>query len=429
MLGADVQVNGDRPLRQIPALGLAGLLLLGSAAAPGAAETPLPRPAPAAAATAAAPAISPAREADLFAMPRIAEASRTALETAQAGDLPAAAAQLDALMAAHPGIGLSRPTARRSPCSRAIPRRRGPASCARRGFPGLGAYLADPLFAPLAGDPELAALAASPAAPPAPTAAPVAGGTALVSGANTAWDPAAERLEARFAFPDRPEAPVLPPTPKVAAWDILREHAQRGRAAGNHGDLYDNRDRGHSPLDPAAHPQVTAIAYSDAARAAEVDYGLNDSLGFGRVTFGNSSTALTGGPLWRSLPRYAMTRPDGTGPLRLWQNASANQLYVYPAHKDYGAKPGDLFPANTPYILVSHGSSGSDQPFLDAVAMILAAFRPDTKARLAEENLIVPTVQMVFRRSLQNVRSRDDYFSAAAHPAAFERTTSTSPAW
>ena len=33
---------------------------------------------------------------------------------------------------------------------------------------------------------------------------------------------------------------------------------------------------------------------------------------------------------------------------------------------------------------------------------------------------MVPTVQMVFRRSLQNVRSREDYFSGAAHPAAFE---------
>ena len=52
--------------------------------------------------------------------------------------------------------------------------------------------------------------------------------------------------------------------------------------------------------------------------------------------------------------------------------------------------------------------------------MILAAFRPDTKARLVDEHLMVPTVQMVFRRSLQNVRSRDDYLSGAAHPAAFE---------
>jgi hypothetical protein len=71
-------------------------------------------------------------------------------------------------------------------------------------------------------------------------------------------------------------------------------------------------------------------------------------------------------------------------------------------------------------MIVAEGSSGADQPFLEAVAMILAAFRPDTKARLAEENLVVPTVQMVFRRSLRNVTSRADYFSGAAHPAAFE---------
>ena len=93
-----------------------------------------------------------------------------------------------------------------------------------------------------------------------------------------------------------------------------------------------------------------------------------------------------------------MTRADGTGPLRLWQNASANALYVYPAHKDYG--PGTTRWATssrpTPPISWSrHGSSGSDQPFLDAVAMTLAAFRPDTKAQLVAENLLVPTVQMV----------------------------------
>ena len=133
---------------------------------------------------------------------------------------------------------------------------------------------------------------------------------------------------------------------------------------------------------------------------------------------GNSSTAVTGGPLWRSLPRLALTRADGTGPHRLWQNADATALYVHPAHKDYGKV--DLFPANTPYLLISHGSSGSDQPFLEAVAMTLAAFRPETKARLVAEHLLVPTVQMVFRRSLQNVTSRALYFSGAAHPAAFE---------
>ena len=77
---------------------------------------------------------------------------------------------------------------------------------------------------------------------------------------------------------------------------------------------------------------------------------------------------------------------DGTGPLRLWQNAAKNQLYVYPAHRDYSPRNGDLFPANTPYILVSRGSSGSDKPFLEAIALILAGLRPDTKQRLVAED-------------------------------------------
>ena len=252
----------------------------------------------------------------------------------------------------------------------------------------------------------------------------VTGGRAPVSGANTAWNPVEERLEPRFAFPEAPAGPVLPrQRPATAAYDLLAEHARRGRAAGNHGDLYDNRDRGHSRLDLAAHPQLAEVVYSAAARAADVDYGLADRLLFPAVTFGNSSTAITGGADWRSLPRLALTRPDGTGPMRLFQNAAANQLYVYPAHRDYDEERGDLFPANTPYVLVSRGSSGSDRPLLEAVAMILAALRPETKAAAAEAGLIVPLVQMVFRRSLQTVRSREDYFSGAAHPAAFEGHT------
>ena len=51
--------------------------------------------------------------------------------------------------------------------------------------------------------------------------------------------------------------------------------------------------------------------------------------------------------------------------------------------------------------------------------MILAAFRPDTKARLVEEGLVAPTVQFVFRRSQRSVLSREDYFSGLAHPSAF----------
>jgi hypothetical protein len=388
--------------------------------APGAAEAPEPMPRP------AATAPDPEAEADLFAMPRITEELRFALGRLQGGDLVGAMRILDDLIHRHPKLGplhanraaLALLGGETETALEALE------EAARHGTPELPGLLADPLFAPLAADPatarRLAAVAAAPE-PPSPSPAPVANGVAEVSGANTAWNPATERLEPRFVLPEEPlSGAVLPPGPKHNARDLLREHGRRGRAAGNHGDLYDNRDRGHSALDLTGFPQVTRIVYADAAQAADVDFGLNDRLLFDRVTFGNSSTALTSGPHWRSLPRHALTRPDGTGPMRLWQNWSTNHLYIYPAHQDYGREPGDLFPANTPYALVSIGSSGSDRPFLEAVAMILAGFKPATKARLIEERMVVPTVQFVFRRSLQNVRSREAYFSNAAHPAAFD---------
>ena len=391
------------------------------APAPDEAPAPLPRP--------EAAAVDPAVAADLFAMPAVAEATRIALGLFQSGDLPGAAAVLDGLIARHPGLGLLHANRAALAMLAGEPDAAlaGLEAAAERGVHEFAALLADPIFAPLGRDParapRVAALAASaPPSLPPPVPAPAPNGVAEVSAANTRWNPESERLEPRFALPERPvSATVLPPArPEEAARDLLADHYAAGRAAGNHGDLYDNRDRGHSALAPEAFPQLTHIAYAPAARAADVDYGLNDRLLFDRITFGNSSTALTGGALWRSLPRFALTRPDGTGPMRLWQNWAANHLYVYPAHQDYGHAAGDLFPANTPYLIVSRGSSGSDRPFLKAVAMILAAFRPDTKARLAEEGLVVPTVQFVFRRSLQNVRSREAYFSGDAHPAAFE---------
>ncbi|TPE48414.1 hypothetical protein [Amaricoccus solimangrovi] len=441
-----------RPSPLLPAL---LLLLLAGTGARAADPAPLARPASEAAALTAPPPPDPEaaaagrtaavaeaeREADLFAMPAIAEQTRAASARIQAGDLDGAAAILDRLARDHPRIGLleaNRATllALRGDTGGAV---RALEAAAAAGYDGIAALAADPIFAAVVRDPRIAALAAAGVAAPPPGAeaetllpraerprprpplrlAPVTDGMAPVSGANTVWDPDAERLRAGFAFPARAEDPVVPDR-KTAETDILREHYRRGRAAGNLGDLYDNRDRGHSEPPAANHPQLARVTYPPAARAADLDYGLAEQILFNAPALGNSSTAITGGALWRSLPRAATTRTDGTGPLRLWQNASANALYVYPSHKDYGPEQGDLFPANTPYLLVSHGAAGSDQPFLEAVAMIYAAYRPETKARLVQEGLIVPMTQMVFRRSLRSVLSRDDYMSAAAHPAAYE---------
>ena len=393
------------------------VFVLATGAGFGRADTaPLPRPA-------FSMAADPQAEADLFAMPGIADGTRRAFALIDAGELDAAATVLDRLIARHPELGLLR-------AYRAAVAMLANApdlalahleAAGAHGFEGFAEIVADPLFAPIASAPALAALAARPNPEPSPALpSAVASGEARVSAANTSWNAETERLEPRFAFPERPDAAVLPSGSKNAARDLLREHVRRGRAAGNHGDLYDNRDRGHSRLRREAHPQLAHVLYAPAARAADLDYGLNDALLFDRPVVGNSSTAITGGLQWRSLPRHAMTRPDGAGPMRLWQTAAANHVYVYPAHKDYGGERGDLFPANTPYLLVSRGSSGSDQPFLEAVAMILAAFRPDTKAKLVEAGMVNAAVQMVFRRSLQNVRSREAYFSGDAHPAAFD---------
>ena len=389
---------------------------------------PPPRPLAAPAETAdaelpeTAPVPDPAVAADLFAMPRIADESRIAIARLQGGDIEGAAAAFDRLITRHPSVpalhlnraGLHMLAGEPNEAVAEL------ITAVELGLPDLRATLADPLFLTIRADARLENLPDLPVpAPPAPTE--VAEGQAPVSAANTRWSSETERLVPAFAFPGSPaNNAVLPDQPRRGAHDLLRDHWRRGRAAGNHGDLYDNRDRGHSTLRADAHPQLTHVSYSDAARRASIDYGLNDTVLFDRPTLGNSSTAMTRGPQWRSLPRLALTRADGTGPMRLWQNADNNHLYVHPAHRDFDEERGDLFPANTPYLIVSRGSSGSDRPFLEAMAMALAAFRPDTKARLTETRMIVPTLQWVFRRSQQHIQSRDAYFSGAAHPAVFE---------
>lgn len=213
------------------------------------------------------------------------------------------------------------------------------------------------------------------------------------------------------------DAPVLGPDKTGPAHQMLRRLVATGQAAGNVGDLYENRDRGHSRLPAKDHPQLTRVFYDDALRIQGLDYGLGLTMLFDAPLIGNSSTAQTGGPLWRSLPRLALTTPGG--PQRLFQNYAAGQIHVYPEHRDHDPERGDLIPANTPYMLISQGSSGSDRAHLEALAMILAAFRPDTKAFLKQSGLIAPTVQMVYRRARAGVRSRAAYLSGSAHPTAF----------
>ncbi|MEM1048193.1 MAG: tetratricopeptide repeat protein [Pseudomonadota bacterium] len=249
-------------------------------------------------------------------------------------------------------------------------------------------------------------------------ARPVDKGIALVDADNTAWIPQSNFLASAFTFPDAPASTTVQEGGENRVTEFLNLAYRRGEVAGLHGVLYDNRDEDHSSLRPKDFPQLTHIEYSEAARAAKVHYGANALFLFNQITIGNSSTAVSAGHLWRSQPRLIMTTPNLIA--RSWQHYANNHLYLFPEHRDHDPTHGDVFPAMTPYVIVSQGSSSSDQPFLRAMLSLVAAFPPDVREFLKENRLIAPTMQMIFRSTLNSLETPEDYLTAKAHPSAFE---------
>lgn len=221
----------------------------------------------------------------------------------------------------------------------------------------------------------------------------------------------------------RSKLPVT--TAKGAAADLVRKLWKDEKAAGNAGDFYDNRDREHAPLDVKQYPQLSKISYTEQEKATRRDYAGARMIRTNMIVFGNSSTASNveqgGGSNTRSL----YNSPAGAALLHAQYRA--NNLYAYPEHRDHdpgrngeGGGYGDLFPINTAYVYTSQGSSSSEMPFVRAMPLTLAAFRPEVKKRLAQEGLLMPTVQMILRRTMKNVPDAADYLSGRAHPTVFE---------
>jgi hypothetical protein len=252
----------------------------------------------------------------------------------------------------------------------------------------------------------------------------IADGIAWVSAKNTTWDQRTNTLHTHFQFPPRSQPPPAIIANHGKVGDQLRAWFAEGTAAGNFGDLYDNCDRDHSNLRYQQFPQLARIEYEkEIARFAA--YGLNVTLFHQGVVMGNSSTAMTSSPYWRSNVRRAYVDPRGAA--LLYQQYVSNKLYLYPEHRDHdpghngaGDGYGDVFPANTPYVITSQGSSGSDNPFMDAVVCTLAAFRPEVKQRLKESGQLMAAVQMIFRSSNKVVKQPADYLTGAAHPTVFD---------
>ncbi len=265
------------------------------------------------------------------------------------------------------------------------------------------------------------------------TPAVPAAGKVLVSEANTVWNPATQLFQVLFAPPSAPAKSGSEARPAAAADPVVRgqgqlgEELQRwfdeGTAAGNRGDFYDNHDGGHSLLPAANFPQLTYIEFDEAARKERLNLGLQVRFLYNQATLGNASMADVAGPYWRSLPRMAYANP----PLMsiFYLQYLSNHLYLYPEHRDHDPGRngkdgyGDVYPTNTPFVVISQGSSGSDQPFLSALACTMAAFRPDVKKQLIEQRVLAPTLQMVLRSCLHTVEKPEDYLSGKAHPSVF----------
>ncbi len=200
---------------------------------------------------------------------------------------------------------------------------------------------------------------------------------------------------------------------------LLNEWLQAGTAAGLAAITYENRDGQHSPLNAGQYPDLQ-IFQPDAKSGPPTGPAMSLRM---KPTVGNCSMAAPadkGG----SLPR--MYQMDPSGQKFLMMQYLANNLMIYPEHQDHDIGGngvggyGDLFPTNNACTLISQGSSGSDQPFLNAVLSSIAAFPPDTQRLLIEKRILMPTVQAILRQSSRLVKKEADYFTGAAHPVVFD---------
>ena len=236
---------------------------------------------------------------------------------------------------------------------------------------------------------------------------------------NTTWEfnVGAFQTFLQFIRPDAAKIAELAEAYQGPAQEAVIGWLKENQASGNFGDLYLNRDDGHSALDVTHFPGLTPVRYGAEMKTRNLHTGLPNGL-FDFPVIGNASVALTAGPMWRSLPRAIQTSP--ALPILTFQLMLSNQSWFYPAHRDYTPEDGDLFLANMPYFVTSLGSSYTDQPFMQAFAGAMAALRPETKQALVQRKMLAPVLQMAFRATQKTVKKPEDYLTGAAHPAVFD---------
>ena len=217
-------------------------------------------------------------------------------------------------------------------------------------------------------------------------------------------------------------------------WDFdagcftARLRLAEGNVAPWTGDLYMNRDGGHSPKGPEAKkkflsefPGITEVRFDSEGQKRGLDLNVPNVL-YPYPTFGNSSMAFVQKPFWRSIPRAIMT----TEAYRLKTMERlylSNQVWVFPSNADTPpvGTNGDVFASIAPYWLTTAGRSWSDLPYLKAALLASASLRKDAKRAAIGKGLLAPTIMTLLRKSLRGVSSEDEYVSVRAHPTALPR--------
>lgn len=189
-------------------------------------------------------------------------------------------------------------------------------------------------------------------------------------------------------------------------------------AGGNTGDLYFNRDEGHSMLTVTNWPGLTEVKLDAEGRRRGLDLNYPNMI-FPYPVFGNASRAFLGGPYWRSLPR-ALVTVDARHLRAMHRFYLSNQVWVFPSVFDCPplGTNGDVFASVTPYWLVTQGRSWSDQYYLRAALEASRSMKSSAKAEAVRRGLLAPTIQALLRKALKGVETDEDYMGPKAHPTA-----------
>jgi hypothetical protein len=207
--------------------------------------------------------------------------------------------------------------------------------------------------------------------------------------------------EASVALERRAEpADVCPDT--TAPTDCIAALVAASAAAGYAGLSYHCMDDGHAAYDTSAMPGIEVQV--NQAAASQDPWHADPA----RILVGNQSQAYNFGDGWMSIPRIGTISYLDS----FWL---ASKLFLWPEHRDHGY--ADFYAWQTPTLIFSQGSSGTELDEVGKLLHILAAFPGAARAAMHDAGFLMPATVFVHRRA--RVASDLEYLAPPAHPPAF----------